>query len=1218
MGSGKGTPRSLEQALREDDLARQRILTSLDESLLVEAAAGTGKTTVLVERLVAMLGTGRARVEGFVAVTFTRKAAGELKLRLRQSLDEAREHSQDPVEAENLGRAIAHLEEAQIGTIHSFCAEVLREYPVEAKIDPEFQELDESSGPTLYDLAFDRFMEERLESMPKGLRRALSRLALDNRYTPNGQLLSALERLRDAGRGLIDWRDYDAPWKRDAFETEREWAITELVERVERLAENLALGAARDPLVRALEPVALLAQWIGRSEALKLRDFDQLEARLISLRSQLRYAKEKRGRGKFAEAVPRRMILEARDRLLVQIDSFAEAANADLAASLHEELSSVIDAYEALKQERGCLDFQDLLIRCRDLVRDDAVVRKELKARFTHIFVDEFQDTDPVQTELLLLLSSAEDTTDFWQVRPESGKLFLVGDPKQSIYRFRRADIALYERVKTQLESAGVGVVYLQRSYRALPGIQKLINRAFEPVMDGDTERGNPAYIPLLPARSEISHQPSAVVLPVPRPFSPWGRLTKKAIDESQPVATAGFVKALLESDFRVEEPGRGIVPIEPRHVCLLFRRFMNFGNDVTRPYTRALEALGVSHLLVGSRTYHRREEVETLRTALQAIEWPDDELAVFATLRGSLFAFSDEVLLQFRLTYGRLHPFRAKHLQEEGLDQETELSELVQALGFLGELHRQRNWRAIVQTVQALLSETRAWAGFALRPAGQQVLANVERVCELARRYELGGGRSFRGFVERLALEAKKPATSDSGFFEEGAQGVRLMTVHAAKGLEFPVVILADMTANLAPRDASRTVDEARGLCAQRLLQLKPLELLEREKVELRHERAEGERVAYVASTRARDLLVVPAIGAKQRDGWLASLGRAVYPFPLERDPDPALARDLGDILPEFGPYSLEKWPARVDQESRDWVRPGCFQFPRDGALKGGDQVANAPQSDHDESYTVVWWDPNQLPAVPEANFGLKQTEILIDKEAVAQSGESPELERGGENLRRYQAWRASHDQAIARGSKPRFESVSVTELAEQGELAPASKMNAVEILRIEGTEQPRVGGARFGSLVHAVLRDVPLDADRAVLQAASKMHGRLLDASKEEVAACPPLLERTLEHPLLQAAARLPPSRVRREAQVFFRDRDQRLIEGVIDLALHLQEDDGGDPQWCIVDFKTNDPDELLADEERLESYRCQLGWYAHALEGVVGSPVRSILMVLSSGTS
>ena len=215
--------------------------------------------------------------------------------------------------------------------------------------------------------------------------------------------------------------------------------------------------------------------------------------------------------------------------------------------------------------------------------------------------------------------------------------------------------------MKALLRERGAAVVELTSSFRAVPALQRLVNAAFAPRLVDDRVALQAGYVPLAAYRDERAGQPSAVVLPVPRPYGRWG-FTKTAIEESLPDAVAAFVHWLVkESGWRVTErdrPGEEI-PVAARHVCLLFRRFTQWGTDVTQPYVEALEARDIPHMLVGGKSFHQREEVESLRTALTAIEWPDDELAVYGALRGPLFAVGDEALLEYRARIGRLRPFR-------------------------------------------------------------------------------------------------------------------------------------------------------------------------------------------------------------------------------------------------------------------------------------------------------------------------------------------------------------------------------------------------------------------------------------------------------------------------------------------------------------------------------------------------------------------------------
>ncbi|HVS13308.1 MAG TPA: UvrD-helicase domain-containing protein [Thermoanaerobaculia bacterium] len=1155
-----GSPAELDAA------ARARIRGSLDESLLVEAAAGTGKTTVLVERLVAMLRTGRAEVDGVVAVTFTRKAAGELKLRLRQELEKARSQAAGE-ELERVEEAIAHLEQARIGTIHSFCAELLRERPVEARVDPGFEEVADDEGPKIYRQAFDRFVQERLEEMPPGIRRALSRLALE----PGWGEGTPIDRLRDAGLRLIEWRDFPAAWRREPFD--REGAIDVLAEWARRLAAwSERCRNTYDELRRSLEPVRLLWTWIDRREAAPPRgaglprDYDALEARFLELRRELvKPWNRRKGSGKFAEALPREQVVEARDTLVEQLDDFRRVADADLAALLQAELAGATARYEERKRQLGKLDFQDLLIKARDLLRDHREVRSHFQSRCTHLFIDEFQDTDPLQAEVLLLLAADDPGQSDWrQVTPVAGKLFVVGDPKQSIYRFRRADIDLYRRVKDGLVARGVALVRLTQSFRATVQIQRFVNHAFASEMDGDASRGSPEYIPLERYRDVIEGQPPVVALPVPRPYGAR-QLSGKAIDESLPDATAAWVKWLLhDSDWQVEDPQtRERAPVQPHHVCLLFRRYLSWRTDVTRAYTRALEARGIPHLLIGARTFHQREEVETLRSALHAVEWPDDELAVFATLRGSLFAFPDDVLLRFSRQLG-LEPMRWRGRLAEGEVEsfdDPELAELATALDALARLHRRRNDRAIVETLQELLELTRAHAGFALRPAGHQVLGNVERVLDLARRYELGGGRSFRGFVEQLEEEASKPNSTEAPLVEEGAEGVRLMTVHTAKGLEYPVVVLADMTAQISRREPDLALDAEQGLCAIKLLGCAPHELLDRAEEEAERDRTEGARIAYVAATRARDLLVVPAVGDGPWNGWLEPLNKALYP--------PAETWRRGHPVegcPRFGDSSVLERPTHHDGEVEGSVRPGLHGFAERG-------------------YQVVWWDPAVLELGVEAAQGLRHEDILV-----------PAGEAALENRQRWEAWREREAGVRAAARRPSLRVVTVTELEED---PPAAAAVAVEACaRAAG----RPAGKRFGTLVHRVLELVDLDADASAVRRLVELESRLLEASAEERLAAAVAVEAALASAPVRAARAA--AQVLREAPFTLAVEDGRLVEGTVDL-LYRETERG---PWTVVDFKT-EPDL----ERWREAWVRQVGWYVYAVEALLDGEARGIVLAV-----
>ncbi|MGE3519433.1 MAG: 3'-5' exonuclease, partial [Vicinamibacterales bacterium] len=628
-------------------------------------------------------------------------------------------------------------------------------------------------------------------------------------------------------------------------------------------------------------------------------------------------------------------------------------------------------------------------------------------------------------------------------------------------------------------------------------------------------------------------------------------------------------------------------------HVSLLLRRFLHIGAAVTRLYVEALAARGVPHLLVGGKSFHGREEVETVRAALAAVEWPDDELSVFAALRGALFALDDEMLLEYRDRQKVFHPFR--RLQDPAAD----LRPVVDALALLAHLHSRRNYRPVADTLTELLNATRAHVGFVLRPAGEQALANVLHIAELARQYETNGGMSFRGFVEELRDQADGGQAAEAPILEEGAEGVRLMTAHKAKGLEFPVVVLADMTAKLRNERADRLIDKARNACYLRLGRWTPVELAVNEALEVARDEAEGVRVAYVAATRARDLLVVPVVGdVEWEGGWTSPLNGAVYPAlfarrtPVEAPHLPAFKKDSVFRRPDDEPFTSQT------------VQPGLHLFDGEGA-----------------AYQVIWWDPHALNLGAEASLGLRRESLIVKDVA-------PSVVDDG--MRDYRRWSTSREAAVASGASPRLKVQTVTEWAAgtpgdqalppgttiagsageppvQGDLfaepAPPSssaETAGIEVLDLRGGGHP--GGARFGELVHGVLASVPLDANRETLAAATETHARILGAPDLEREQAVDVVARVLGHQLLErAAAAFERGNARRETPVTLTDAGGGLVEGVVDLAFV---DEG---RWHVLDFKT-DREISQAGEER---YRRQVALYASAIAKATGIPARGYLV-------
>ena len=1168
-----------------DQRARDQIANALDDTLVVEAAAGTGKTTELVKRILRVLATGRARVEEIVAVTFTEKAAGELKLRLREALERERAATTDAQPRERLDGALGSLEEAHVNTIHGFCAELLRERPVEAGVDPLFRVLTETQSDRLFEEAFGGWLQAQLADPPEGVRRALRRSAPFSFSGARPRDDGPIDRLQRAARELSEWRDFPAPWTRRVFDRKGQidrlvtelHALAALIERPSYVNDSLYLDTAA---ARHLSQEIQLQQE-GTGHAATEADDDGLEARLVDLSRDRNFSRVRHGRGPgYRQGVTRAAVVSALEAFRASLDGFRLDADADLAAALQQELSGAAHRYEDLKARAGALDFLDLLLKARDLVKGNETVRRGFQSRFTHIFVDEFQDTDPLQAEILLLMAADDPSETDWRVaKPVPGRLFIVGDPKQSIYRFRRADVGIYREVCERLVQRGAVSVKLTASFRSVPQIQSCINAAFAPVMTGDPLTLQADYVPLSPYRADATRQPAIVALPVPAPYG-TRNIAANSIEKSIPDAVGAFIDWLLnKSGLKVTERGGDEpVAVAAKHVCLLFRRFLSFGEDITQPYVRALEARGVHHVLVGGKTFHEREEVETIRAALAAIEWPDDELSVFATLRGALFAIGDEELLEWKLAsrqdgFGALHPFRIPQSIP------PHLSPIAQSLQVLQQLHRRRNYVPVAETIQDLLNASRAHVGLVLRAGGEQALANVLHVSELARQYEAAGGISFRGFVDELRIAAETAQASEAPILEEGSDGVRIMTVHKAKGLEFPVVILADPTCRLSPAEASRWLEREQGMCAQKLAGWSPIDLVLHGEEERAREQAEAQRLTYVAATRARDLLVVSTIGDGAYEGsWLDPLTPAIYPHESERRDS---TRAPG--CPAFP--SKDSVMNRPDGDpARPYtVAPGAHRFAGSQIPDNGSQIPTG--------YSVVWWDPHMLHLGAVSSFGLRRDDLIV------KDGDMFAVE---ERMAEYERWRQERADVIERAQKPSVHVQTATawaaaaaEVGIDDEIAAAS---TIEIVELTGAQR-RPRGPRFGTLVHAVLATVSLDAPADVTQAAAEMQGRMLLSTTEEIRAASAVASAVLAHELMARARRA--AWLRRETPVTWLQDDGTMIEGVLDLAF---EEDG---VTMVVDFKTDH--ELAAGESR---YRAQVQQYVSAVTRATGRPAKGIL--------
>ncbi len=770
-----------------DHAARKAAATDLDTTFFVEAAAGTGKTTLLVARILSVLKERRARLPEIVAITFTEKAAGELKLRLRAEIGQKLAGHE----------ALADLERTHITTIHSFCAGILRDRPVEAQIDPQFVVADELQRELLREQAWRTWLEKELVKNPPALRSALMRdVSLEQLEELADLLVAQRTRLTNAQIPALVPLDADGMLDelRDAVPA-LERALIHCTTKTENYYQQTqALLETLPQLTHTSveRRVAVLSK-IELKQSKRIADFDD--------------------KSHFDEF---KRIVKA---LQMRLEGFTSAAGHNFLVELTAWLHGFVAHFQDAKRSKAMLDFDDLLVTTRDLLRDHPEVRQKLQERFKFLLVDEFQDTDPVQAELVLLLAGETP-----------GKLFVVGDPKQSIYSFRGADIEMYAGVRRQIETRG-RVLQLQQNFRSQSTLLDWVNEVFSKVIiqsdDGDYQ---PDYIPLKPS-PHLETSERTVVLLRPQEFP------KLNVDELRRAEFAVTARYLMAQGFKWSD------------VVILVRSFT--GVDIL---SEVLQEHGVPHRVIGGKGYYQRQEIQTLCSLLSCLDNPRDTLHLVATLRSPLFGWPDEFVF---LTS-----------ESRGLDYLTEPDpkapeQVRHTYECLRTLHECRHDGSVARFVERAMAATKICEAFIVSQLdGAQCVANLLKALELARRLEAAGLGSLRGFVRQLRAtvlggydEEPSPAS------EETENVVRILTMHKAKGLQFPVVVLADL--------AGRSHEAGTKLVGRHDWQLRFAQSRTRgfdEAVARQDKREEAEeiRLLYVAATRAQKQLIIPWFAEK------------------------------------------------------------------------------------------------------------------------------------------------------------------------------------------------------------------------------------------------------------------------------------------------------------------------------------------------------------------
>jgi ATP-dependent helicase/nuclease subunit A len=861
-----------QQATLPDESVRRRIRECLDVNFLVEAGAGTGKTTLLLDRLEALIRTGRARLKNVVAITFTEKAAAELRQELRDRI-EKRLRESTGVERDLFMQAREDLEIAPVSTIHAFAASLIRERPVEAGVDPGFRVVDELEASLFRREAWDRWLERQRDRPDPALREAI-------------EYGLALGQIREAANALLRFRDVltegldRGSRPQDPLEWLRERAaeIEGLVARCGSDCRDPSDNAVRDleARQRSLSLLATLPPAEARGEVLG------------SLKLKIGGDQRKWRPGTLG------LIKTQLERMDDELDALRLAHGHWLAAGLFSWLRGYVAEYQDLKSREGALDFDDLLLKARDLLRDDGAAREAFQRRFEAILVDEFQDTDPLQAETIFFLAGDPDAgarAGSWnEVVLRPGKLFLVGDPKQSIYSFRRADIETYEVAKEALERGGE-VEHIVANFRSVAEILNGVNARFQGVMRRPSSGAyQPDYVALEPSPRTRSAGASCALVRLYQEDAAGASVPELRRREAEGLA-AFLCHAVGTGMWRIGPKG---CPAGFGDIVLLFRGLA----DVPL-YEEALARYHIPYRVTSSRTFYQREEIGWLLNVLHAVEHPTDPVAVWGALRSPFFGCSDREMYQF-VTGGGSLDYRQR--SPSGLD--TAPAGVETARAILRELHERRVSLSVAGLVEEVLHRTHALETFAVTHQGEQRVANLLKVVTLARALEESGILTFRAFVHWLRdMEKQAVDEAESTTMEEGDDFVRIMSIHAAKGLQFPVVVLADLGRGRGAGETRLIVDRvghAFGMCFGKVgcwfVQTREYEPLKSGQ-KLR-DAAERLRLLYVAMTRAQDALVVAvfpktpddtlmldlavprrdgATFGTVQDGWLAVDGAAI-----------------------------------------------------------------------------------------------------------------------------------------------------------------------------------------------------------------------------------------------------------------------------------------------------------------------------------------------------
>ena len=1130
--------------LPADQPARSAIAERLDENLVVEAGAGTGKTRSLVERVAALVTTGAATMDGVAAITFTEAAAAELRERIRQSLEQAASASTTPsAETKRCLQAVEDLDQGAIQTLHGFAASLLRQRPLEAGLPPGFETLDATQSDMAFEDRWSRWLDAALEDpeAQEALRPALV-LGLELRH------LREIAAQFHENYNLLASVSFSAP------PIPGPAGARALVDARPPLEFLSTLAKSPDSLSAHVENVITLARRMENAVS------DPLEAYRLLAQSPPVGSKSGRQANWNADPDNGSNGATALKDLLQDLEgritrNLAHARAAALGPVL-ELLRSFALEYARHRKADGVAEFHDLLVWARDLLRDDLDARDYFRGRYSHVLIDEMQDTDPLQAEIAMFL--AEDAPPeapprarprHWtEVKPGAGRIFVVGDPKQSIYRFRRADVQLMRRAQ---EIVGAERLVLSQNFRSRPGVIDWVNHVFGNWMQPGPQPdvGPPEYIPLNPNVEDWADG-ADYDTGYTNGITPAVRYIGDAVDARigrvrREEATA-IAKTILSArregwPVRAESGDGAMRATDFRDICILMPT--RTGLDVLE---LALEDAGIPYRLESQSMIYETQEIRDLLNCLRAIDDPTDQISVVAALRSPAFACSDVGLLAFIEGGAQEAGAQEAGSQEAGSQeagsQETpgreaggQFNYLVEQAGppghvseafaVLKKFHARRRWTTPSALIEEFVRCRRLMEAALGERRPRERWRRYRFLIDHARAFAIAGGASLRAFLDWTGRQQSTNArVMETSVPELDEDAVRVMTVHGAKGLEFPTVILTGLNSRRQHRPGPVLFDWREGNVEARVGRQGAYfqtggydDLWEADKL---RDDEEFVRLLYVAATRARDHLIISCY------------------------------RDAKDNFSAA---------ARIA-----------------GFLQGADEL---------------WGEAVALPAAASASL---DTTPAADTASLADDTAEARREWAEERQRVY-------------GLRARPHSVAVTGIAKG-----AGEDKQEQDLPAEPWKRGRAGTS-IGRAVHAVLQTVDMETghgleDIAKAQAAAEgVPGRSAEIARlARVALSSAVVKRALdsgrwwrETPVAGPA----PPEINAPGVDSPGVDSPGIVEGFIDLL--FQEEDG----FVIVDYKT---DALRSGDDidrAMKQYRLQGGGYAFALEGAVGARVKEV---------